>query len=235
VHNRPAGPDPANSPETPYNTMQPDFWHERWHNDEIGFHRRDIHPALRAYWQKSAGETKHPVLVPLCGKSRDLHWLARRGHPVTGIELSEKAIAGFFDEADLEPQKQPAGALTRWHAANFEIFEGDFFAWQAERPFQLVYDRAALIALPPDMRARYLAHLRAQLDNAALGLLITLEYNPSEMDGPPFPVHEKELKQTPGFKFQRLARENVLPTHADFAERGLTALHECAYRVTAED
>jgi len=213
--------------------MQPDFWQERWHNDEIGFHRSDIHPALRAYWHRAAGDDKQPVLVPLCGKSLDLHWLARRGHAVTGIELSEKAVAEFFDEAELEPRRQPAGELTRWQAGNVEIFQGDFFAWQAEQAFELFYDRAALIAMPPDMRPKYLDHLRAQLDNAARGLLITLEYNPSQMDGPPFPVQETELKQTSGFGFKHLARENVLATHPGFAERGLTALHECTYRVAA--
>jgi len=213
--------------------MQPDFWHQRWQNDQIGFHRADIHPGLRAYWQKAAGTDKLPVLVPLCGKSLDLHWLARRGHGVTGIELSEKAVAEFFDEAELEPRRQPAGELTRWQAAGIEIFHGNFLAWHAEQPFEQFYDRAALIALPPEMRPEYLAHLRAQLADKARGLLITLEYDAAEMDGPPFPVHERELKQTPGFSFQRLARENVLASHADFAQRGLTALHECSYRVTA--
>ncbi|MDT8321303.1 MAG: hypothetical protein RQ826_12330 [Xanthomonadales bacterium] len=88
--------------------MQPDFWHARWHNDEIGFHRSDIHPALRAYWRKAAVGADTPVLVPLCGKSLDLRWLAQRGHAVTGIELSEKAVPEFFYEADLEAQRKPA-------------------------------------------------------------------------------------------------------------------------------
>ncbi|MFU8877364.1 MAG: thiopurine S-methyltransferase [Wenzhouxiangellaceae bacterium] len=212
--------------------MEPNFWHERWDSDKIGFHRSNIHPALRAYWQKITSDAGSPVLVPLCGKSLDLRWLANRGHAVTGIELSEKAVREFFDEADLEAQRSPAGQLTRWHAGNNEIFEGDFFAWQAKQPFELFYDRAALIALPPEMRPKYLEHLRAQLADGAQGLLITLEYDSAQMDGPPFSVHEKELKQTPGFEFERLARENVLPTHGKFAERGLAALHECTYRVT---
>lgn len=212
--------------------MEPHFWHERWQNDEIGFHRPKVHPALRAYWGKAAGDRRAPVLVPLCGKSLDLRWLAERGHAVTGVELNGRAVAQFFDEAGLEPQRQPAAALTRWLAGAIEIFEGDFFAWHTDSPFELFYDRAALIALPPDMRRRYLEHLRGQLADDARGLLITFEYDPTEMDGPPFPVYESELRQFAGLRFELLAREDVLATHSNFAERGMSALHECTWLVT---
>jgi len=213
--------------------MQPGFWHQRWHNDQIGFHRPDVHPALATFWPHVAGDARSPVLVPLCGKSLDLHWLDRRGHAITGVELSEKAVRDFFDEAGLDPERELSGSLSRWRSGPIEIYAGDFFAWQAEQPFDLFYDRAALIALPPEMRPQYLQHLRAQLADDAQGLLITLEYDQQQMEGPPFAVHEPELQRAAGFEFQRLAREDALPAHPRFAERGLTALYECAYRITA--
>jgi thiopurine S-methyltransferase len=57
-----------------------------------------------------------------------------------------------------------------------------------------VFDRAALIALPPDLRQRYVAELYAALPSNCQGLLITLEYPQQDRDGPPFSVHEDEVR-----------------------------------------
>ena len=67
--------------------MQTDFWHERWKNNQIGFHRQNVNAQLQQFWKDlglgSAAEA--PVFVPLCGKSHDLSWLAQQGHSVIGI------------------------------------------------------------------------------------------------------------------------------------------------------
>jgi len=64
----------------------------------------------------------------------------------------------------------------------------DFFALRREHvaPAALVYDRAALVALPGPQQGRYLAQLCALMPPAFKGLLVTLEYDQSEMQGPPF-------------------------------------------------
>ncbi|RFF26877.1 MULTISPECIES: thiopurine S-methyltransferase [unclassified Wenzhouxiangella] len=209
--------------------MERDFWRERWNRGEIGFHQSDIHWALKRHWDEIADVHAGRVLAPLCGKSLDLRWLAENGHEVTGIELSAKAVKEFFEEWGKQPTQSAVAELTYWRAGGVELVEGDFFAYATNEPFDLFYDRAALIALPHDMRPAYLDHLRTLLTDKARGLLVTFEYDQTEMDGPPFAVLEDELTDYPGLQFQLLERRDVLAQHARFAERGLTALHECAW------
>lgn len=93
------------------------------------------------------------VLVPLCGKSLDLRWLAQRGHDVVGVELSGQAVSEFYREWGKQPTRKPVGELFRWQADGVALFEGDFFEFRTDRAFELFYDRAALVALPREMRA----------------------------------------------------------------------------------
>jgi thiopurine S-methyltransferase len=76
--------------------MEADFWHERWRLGQIGFHQPDHHPALDRWWARLGIPPRGRVLVPLCGRSLDMVWLARHGHPVLGVELSPIAAAGFL-------------------------------------------------------------------------------------------------------------------------------------------
>jgi thiopurine S-methyltransferase len=213
--------------------MDRNFWNERWNRGEIGFHQSDIHWALKRHWDSVADGHADRVLVPLCGKSLDLRWLAQHGHNVVGIEFSPHAVSNFYKEwGKLPTQSSSADSLIHWQAENVELFEGDFFDFSSGEAFELFYDRAALIALPREMRPSYLEHLRSMLGKNSRGLLVTFEYDQSEMDGPPFAVLEDELMDYAGMRFQLLERRDVLAEHARFAEHGLTALHECAWLVT---
>ena len=212
--------------------MDKHFWHERWHRREIGFHRSDIHWALNRHWDEISADRAGRVLVPLCGKSLDLRWLAGRGHGVVGVELSGEAIEEFYREWRQSPTRTLSGRLQRWRAESIEIFEGDFFDYFTSTPFPLFYDRAALVALPREMRRRYLAHLRGLLAPDASGLLVTFEYDQASMDGPPFSVLADELGDCPDFRFELIERRDALADHPGFAQRGLTELQECAWRVS---
>ncbi|MDT8437387.1 MAG: thiopurine S-methyltransferase [Wenzhouxiangellaceae bacterium] len=211
--------------------MEPEFWHERWRENRIGFHRDEVHPALMQHWGEVAGSDHSAVLVPLCGKSPDLHWLAESGHPVFGVELSPLAIEQFFDEAGFPARRIDYGGLPAWQAGRVCLVEGDFFAFQPPSPFGLCYDRAALIALPPTLRGKYLEHLAMLLAPGARGLLVTLEYDQARMDGPPFSVGSEELAACEVLAFRELARNDVLSAETRFAERGLRALHEVCWQV----
>lgn len=212
--------------------MDKDFWHDRWQRNEIGFHRETVHPALEKHWSSVCSGNRGPVLVPLCGKSLDMLWLARRGHPVAGVELDRGAVDRFFGEAGLTPAVDETGALPAWSADNVTIFVGDFFEFDHPGRYGLVYDRAALIALPPEMRPRYLAHLARQLAPSAGGLLITLEYPPDGMQGPPFPVMPDELAAHPALGFECLERSDALAAHTRFSDNGLAWLNETVYALT---
>jgi thiopurine S-methyltransferase len=162
-------------------------------------------------------------------------WLLQQGYPVTGVEISRVAVEAFFIENDIMPAISRAGAFIRCVFENLEVLCGDFFALTKADIGEIssIYDRAALIALPADMRRDYITHLTRLLAGTNRGLLITLDYNQEEMSGPPFSVPDGEVRQL--FErlcpVQRLCSTDVLDEHERFRETGLTRLTEQAYRL----
>ncbi|SFR55890.1 thiopurine S-methyltransferase [Marinobacter daqiaonensis] len=175
--------------------MEHEFWHTRWHKGEIGFHEGTVNQYLYDHWPEFAKDSTETVFVPLCGKAHDMWWLHDRGHPVIGIELSEVACKDFFEEAQEKAKVHPGEPFTTFQHGELEILCGDFFQLVPDdlRHVRLVYDRAALIALPPEMRRDYVEHLTAVIPDGARMLLITLNYDNGEMKGPPFNVSDAEV------------------------------------------
>ena len=169
--------------------MEPQFWRDRWREGKTAFHEGVPNSLLERFATRLDG--KRRVLVPLCGKTVDLAYLASRGHEVVGIELVEDAVRAFFSEAGLTPTVDG----TRYSAAGITLFARNVFdVTSADTgPIDAIYDRAALIALPPDLRVRYVAHLRA-LAGHVPGLLITLDYPQHLMEGPPHSVPDAEVR-----------------------------------------
>lgn len=213
--------------------MDKDFWLDKWARDEIGFHEPAGNRLLQRWWPDLAVPPETQVLVPLCGKSVDLRWLQQQGYRVLGIELSEKAVQAFFDEQGLQAQVEPAGAFQRWSADGIEILQGDVFSLTAELLAEVgaLYDRAALIALPAELRSKYVELLRRLLSPKVRGLLVTLEYLPDEEAGPPYSVSEQEMHRLfdVSFALSVLVREDVLAENPKFLERGRQELYEVAY------
>jgi len=211
------------------------FWLERWQNNRIGFHEGRVNTHLENYWDQLDLAPGARVFVPLCGKARDLLWLRAQGHEVVGVEVSAIAVRDFFAENDLRPVVEQYEDREYWYEDGFTLIRGDFFDITQEEVAGCagVFDRASLIALPPSMRADYAAHLKAILPGWAQTLLVTLEYDPSEMDGPPFPVSEDEVRAlyTDTWRVERLWQAAVLDEQPHFRERGLTALRETVYRL----
>ncbi len=174
--------------------MEPQFWHDRWAKNEIGFHKSEANPFLLKYFHELALSKGSRVFVPLCGKTLDIPWLLSEGYRVAGAELSTVAIEQLFAELGVTPTITRAGGLDKYSADNLDLFVGDIFHLSKQRlgPVDAIYDRAALVALPPDMRARYTAHLRELTDHAPQ-LLICYEYDQRVMDGPPFSISSEEV------------------------------------------
>jgi thiopurine S-methyltransferase len=212
--------------------MQPEFWHNKWAANQIGFHLPEVNPYLQRHW---AAPATARVLVPLCGKSLDLSWLAGRGHQVFGVELSEKAVEDFFNEHQVQPQISAKGAFKVYRGDAIELWCGDFFALTADdvADCAALYDRAALIALPAPMRERYAAHLQQILAQGVQGLLITLDYDQAQMPGPPFAVADEEVQRLLGdvWQMQVLEEQDVLGDSWKFLQAGVTRLEERVYRV----
>ncbi|OLF52383.1 thiopurine S-methyltransferase [Pseudomonas chlororaphis] len=215
--------------------MQPEFWHKRWEQNQIGFHLSEVNPYLQRYWPQLGLAQGARVLVPLCGKSLDLAWLASQGHQVLGIELSERAVEDFFSEQQLQPQVSQRGAFKAYRYGPIELWCGDFFALEAADVVDCgaLYDRAALIALPAEMRERYTAHLLSILPQGCQGLLITLDYDQALMAGPPFAVLDDEVQALLGKRWQLRVEEerDILGESWKFLQGGVTRLEERVYRL----
>ena len=218
--------------------MHAEFWQARWSRSEIGFHLSEVNPYLQRYWPALGLLEGARVLVPLCGKSLDLAWLAGQGYQVTGVELAQRAVEDFFAEHELQPVISEVGAFRHYQAGNVEIYCGDFFALTAQQlaGCAALYDRAALIALPEPMRERYVAHLTQILPAGCQGLLVTLDYDQAHMEGPPFAVADDEVQRlfAANWQLQSLASADVLGENWRFLKRGLERLDERVYRLSRQ-
>jgi thiopurine S-methyltransferase len=177
--------------------MEPDFWHERWTSNRTGFHQASVNAHLERHWHSLGLAPGSRILVPLCGKSLDMIWLRGQGHRIAGIELSQLAVADFFRENGLAPTIRQGHGYSCWSAEGIDLFCGDFFMLRAAGLGRIdgCYDRAALVALPAGMRAKYAGALLELMPPLAPALLVTLEYNQAEMEGPPFSVSQLEVRQ----------------------------------------
>src|SRR5690606_18407486 len=157
-------------------TMEPGFWHERWQQGRIGFHQDRPLPRLCKLWPTLDLAVDALVFAPLCGKSLDMAWLAERGHRILGVELSELAVQQFFDERGLAPATRDTRYGRHYRAGPYEINAGDAFKLDAKvlAGCAAIYDRAALIALPPRLRQRYATTAWRHLLPGCTGLLVTL-------------------------------------------------------------
>ncbi|WP_111413759.1 thiopurine S-methyltransferase [Billgrantia lactosivorans] len=184
-------------------------WLDRWREGRIGFHRPETHPALMRHWPGLGVRPGTKVLVPLCGKSLDMRWLARHDHPVLGIELAAEAIEQFVAEGTGDVSRYQQGAFAICRQGSVELWAGDFFHFHVDQAAEIgaFYDRAALIALPPATRQRYAFHLAQLLLPGSHGLLISLSRAPGdEASGPPYHVPPEEVRElfAPNFQVTHL-------------------------------
>ena len=183
--------------------MNAEFWHSRWQEKRIGFNQSAVNPLLMSYFKQLNVKAGSRIFVPLCGKSIDMAWLAAQGYDVVGVELVETAVQAFFTEQNISPtvhqhadnpaikyyQGQLSGqTITLWVADIFALTTEDIGSVNA------VYDKAALIALPADMRVQYSAQMY-QLSANAPQFIITLTYDQSKKSGPPFSISSEQIQQ----------------------------------------
>lgn len=215
--------------------MDADFWLERWRDGRTHFHQDRVTPLLPKYWPALGVPAGGRVLVPLCGKSLDMIWLANHGYRVLGVELAELAIEQFMAENRLEPVTHTSALGRHYVAGNMEIICGDIFDLDAGTLSECVgaYDRAALIALPADMRARYVDHVYGQLAPGYRGLLLTLDYPQEQMDGPPFSVDEQEVQEryAKHARVTLIDRRDTLAKEPKFADRGVRRLDTLVFQL----
>jgi thiopurine S-methyltransferase len=200
-------------------------WLGRWAQGRTGWHEVAGNEGLRTYWPDS--EKPGRVLVPLCGKSPDLLWLAERGHDVVGVELSEIAVESFFNDHELTFERDPDGPLIRYAATDLSLtlFCGDYFEFQAAG-FDGLYDRGALVALSGDLRPRYVEHTKQLLNPGATRLIVTLEYAQDIVSGPPYSVTAGELTAYWDDMVKVGEKDDIDNCPPKFRQAGLTDIRE---------
>ncbi len=213
--------------------MKTDFWLARWQQNQIGFHQHNINTHLQEYWTHLGLQKNSRVFVPLCGKSLDMLWLRAQGHEVLGIDISPVAVRDFYLENNLNAQISKYRSFEWWEVDKLSILCGDFFDLSANdlHGYVGVYDRASLIALPPEMRGAYATHLNSILPRNTKTLLISMEYPQSQMKGPPFSVTEQEVRSLyeKHHRITLLYTADVLDENLRFRQRGLSRLVEKVY------
>ncbi|MGF1723907.1 thiopurine S-methyltransferase [Photobacterium nomapromontoriensis] len=214
--------------------MDAEFWHTRWAQNRIGFHLDETNPMLIKYWPELHASRDDVMLVPMCGKSVDLTWLARKHEKVIGIELSDIAVRAFFAEHFYTPMVTVLGnGQTLYEFDEISLYCGDYFTTQIE-PVDVVYDRAALIAMPQELRQMYADKLLSMLKPGGRILLVTLDYPQHELDGPPFSVVKEEVEALfNGCTIRHLARDDADESHPR-RQRGLTRFAEEAWLITVK-
>lgn len=216
--------------------MEKEFWLERWERQEIGFHQDEVNPYLREYWEELCVGRDDAVFVPLCGKSLDMQWLHEQGHPVLGVELSPLAVHAFFEESGRVPHHVASEKFACCVADEICLLCGDFFDLSKGdlEHVKVVYDRASMVALPPEMREDYVRHLMSVLPPGTKILLVTFDYPQHEMQGPPFAVSVQEVEALyrDCAEIRLLAHCDVLDQNPRFKERGISRLEENIFLLT---
>ncbi len=209
--------------------MQNDFWHQAWaKSDEPGWQQPEINQYLKDHWAVTGASGA--VFVPLCGRSLDMQWLHEQGHHIVGIDLSVSALEQFCEQQSIAAVCERDGELTVFRAPGWTLFAGDFFTLsraQVNR-VSVVYDRAALIALPPPMREKYAVHMKSILPNDAKIFAVTIAYDQSKMKGPPFSVPDDEVRQLYGdcYQITVVQSDSGADRVGNLGRRGVDSLRE---------
>lgn len=215
--------------------MEAHFWHDKWQQQQIGFHQPVINALLTAHWQQLGLAKQAKVFVPLCGKSLDMCFLAEQGHSVLGCELNLNAVEQFYAENQLSVRVSRQGEHQVFHTEQIGIVQGDIFTLSPEATNDVsgFYDRAALIAWPESLRQDYVRQLAKLLPSGALGLLVTLDYPQESLQGPPFAVSPSwvETYLSEYFEVELLACQDVLADNLRFVKKQVPWLNEAAYRL----
>jgi len=214
--------------------MDKTFWHDCWEQNKLGFHQQEVHPFLSRYLENLLRDEDKHVFVPLCGKSLDMAWLAER-MLVSGAELSEIACRDFFQEKGIPYQSRREGDFQLFSYDNLTLWQGDFFKLSSELlpAVDWIYDRAALIALPEAMQQAYVDKLLSFMKPHTRILLVSVEYPPEEMQGPPFSAFEQDIRRLfcadKDLKIEKLA--TVIHEDKRFARRtfNVSSLAETLY------
>jgi len=156
-------------------SSRPEFWDSRYRGGTTPWDAGAVPPRLLAWLEGS--DSRMRILVPGCGSGYEVRAFAERGHDVLGID---------FSDAALENARRNLGRLAD------RVRKADFFSL-ADDPFDLVYERTFLCALPrrawPDWGRGVARLVRPG------GRLAGFFYLDDNERGPPFGISMEKLHE----------------------------------------
>jgi SAM-dependent methyltransferase len=169
----------------------PDFWDTRYETSVMPWDAGGVPDALRRHLHDLPPGAR--VLVPGCGSAYEVYHLAENGFDVLAIDFSAQAVA--------RAQKQLGCFADR-------VRQADFFGFDlGGRPFDVMYERAFLCALPQRLWQRY-AERSAQV-LAPGGCIAGFFYFDDSPRGPPFGTSDPQLQALLSPWFERIEDEPV--------------------------
>lgn len=181
----------------PESSADPKFWNTRYAAGRTPWDFGGVPAALGRFVTTNAATLRHGmrVLIPGCGSGYEIAAFAAAGCAVTAIDLSAVAVARV---------RREFGAL-----ASLRIVEGDFFTEKfSAAPFDLIYERTFLCALPPALWPRMVARTAELLRPG--GVLAGFYLFGDKDDGPPFGLAPDEPAKLFAAHFD-LARDEAVP------------------------
>ena len=115
-------------------SSKPEFWESRYRDNVVPWDAGKVPAALQEYARNLAPGAR--VLIPGCGSAYEAAYLSDKGFDVLAIDFSPAAV---------EVAQKNLGRF-----GNI-VRLADFFAFDFGRPFDVIYERAFLCALPPRM------------------------------------------------------------------------------------
>jgi len=217
--------------------MNPIMWQQRWEKNQTGFHEGEVNAQLAQYIDRLKLASGMSVFVPLCGKAIDMRWLIDQGYYVTANEVSDIAVRAFFKEQQMTYAKTGQPLFNCYQNEQIHIYCGDFFELTPHLvdDVQAIYDRAALVAMTAEQRPAYAQKLLSLFPHRPNMLLVTLEYDETIMQGPPFSVSPEEVERLYGAAYEVvcLQVEERIEEEVRFKEKGLSSLKEAVFLLTS--
>lgn len=178
----------------------PDFWCKRFGAGTTPWDAGRVPQAFADFIARQPMAVN--TLIPGCGSAWEAVHLAEQGWPVTALDFSPLAI----DKA-----RQVLGNVA------VDLICDDFFTFTPRHPYQLIYERAFLCALPRKLWADWGQRVAGLLPSG--GLLAGYFFLCEQVKGPPFGILPEELDTLLAPNFERIEDSAVDDSIAVFSGR----------------
>lgn len=190
--------------------MSVEDWEYRWGKNQTQFHMNKVHPMLQKYLDKlTKGKKNLRIFLPLCGKSKDLEWLASQGYEVIGCDCADKGCKEFFEENEIPYETSPIKGIdgTIYRATNdkkITLYKCDYFALNEKitGKFDCIWDRGSFVAISVKDRDKYSKITTAMMKENSTYLLDCFLVDNDRFGGPPFNCTEKNVTSAFGSKWE---------------------------------